>query len=55
VLLPVVNLPALPFSSSAVSTYGISTSHHFSLVPIFQHGQQEFYSAIPLSGTGWNI
>jgi hypothetical protein len=55
VLLPVVNLAAQPISSAPVSTYGITTAHHFSILPIFQHGQQESYSVIALQGTGFNI
>jgi hypothetical protein len=55
VLLPTVNLPAQPFSSAPVSTDGISTSHHFSILQAFQHGQQEFYSVTPMNGTGWNL
>jgi len=54
-LLPRVNLPAQPFSSAPVSTDGITTAHHFSLLPAFQHGQQDFYSVTPLNGTAWNI
>jgi len=54
-LLPTVNVAAQPISSAPVSTYGITTAHHFSVVPAFQHGQQEFYSVTALSGTGWNV
>lgn len=54
-LLPTTNVAAQPISSAPVSTYGITTSHHFSIVPAFQNGQQEFYSVTPLNGTGWNI
>src|SRR6516225_6969204 len=54
-LLPTVNVPAQPISSAPVSTYGITTAHHFSIVPAFQHGQQEFYSVTALNGTGWNV
>ena len=55
VLLPRVNLPAQPFSSAPVSTDGITTAHHFSILQAFQHGQQDFYNVTPLTGTGWNI
>jgi len=55
VLLPIVNLPAQPLSSAPVSTDGITTAHHFSLLPAFQHGQQEFYSVTPMTGTAWNV
>jgi hypothetical protein len=51
-LLPRVNLPAPPALPAAVPvvTDGITTIHHFSLVPAFQHGQQDFYSVVPLTG-----
>jgi hypothetical protein len=55
VLLPIVNVAASPISSAPVSTYGITTAHHFSIVPAFQHGQQESYSVTALTGTGWNF
>jgi hypothetical protein len=54
-LLPRVNLPSVPFSSVPVSTEGITTNHHFSLLPAFQHGQQDFYSVTALNGTAWHI
>jgi hypothetical protein len=52
VLLPRVNLPAPPALPAAVpvATNGIATTHHFSVVPAFQHGQQDFYNIIPLTG-----
>ena len=52
-LLPRVNLPpppALP-AMVPVTTDGITTHHHLSLVPAFQHGQQDFYSVTRLHGT----
>jgi hypothetical protein len=52
VLLPVVNLAATPGSSAPVSTDGITTAHHFSVVQAFDHGQQESYGLTPLTGTG---
>src|SRR5215469_5576113 len=55
VLLPTTNLPAQPLSSAPVSTDGITTAHHFSLVPAFQHGQQEFYSVTPMTGLAVNL
>jgi len=54
-LLPIVNLAAQPISSAPVTTEGITTAHHFSVVPALQHGQQEFYSVTQLHGTGFNI
>jgi hypothetical protein len=53
VLLPRVNLPAPPALPAMVpvATDGITTVHHFSLIPSFQHGQQEFYTVTPLHGT----
>jgi len=52
VLLPRVNLPAPPALPAfvPVATDGITTIHHLSLVPGFQHGQQDFYTVTPLSG-----
>ena len=55
VLLPRVGLPAQPISSAPVSTDGITTAHHFSILPAFQHGQQDFYTVTPMSGTAFNI
>lgn len=53
VLLPRVNLPAPPVLPVAVpvATDGITTVHHLSLVPGFQHGQQDFYTVTRLRGT----
>ena len=51
VLLPLVNLTTPPVSSVPVSTYGIATAHHFSILPA--HGQQEHYNAIALTGTAF--
>jgi hypothetical protein len=52
VLLPRVNLPPPPALPVAVpvATDGITTIHHFSVIPAFQHGQQDHYSVIPLLG-----
>jgi hypothetical protein len=52
-LLPRVNLPAPPALPVAVpvTTEGITTAHHFSLAPAFNHGQQEFYTVTRLHGT----
>jgi hypothetical protein len=55
VLLPIVNLASTPGSSAPVSTDGISTAHHFSIVPAFDHGQQESYGVTPLTGTGFRV
>jgi hypothetical protein len=52
-LLPQVNLPGPPAQPVAVpvSADGITTAHRFSVLPPLQHGQQEFYTVIPLQGT----
>jgi hypothetical protein len=52
VLLPRVNLPAPPALPAfvPVATDAITTVHHLSLLPSFQHGQQEFYTVTPLQG-----
>ena len=52
VLLPVVNLPAPPLLPVPVRvvTEGITTAHHFTLVPAFMHGQQEHYTVTSLTG-----
>jgi hypothetical protein len=52
-LLPIVNLPAPPALPVAVpvTTDGMTTLHRFSTVLAAQHGQQEFYTVIPLQGT----
>ena len=52
-VLPRVNLPAPPALPALVpvTTDGITTVHHFSLLPAFQHGQQEFYTVTQLQGT----
>ena len=55
VLLPIVNLATTPISSAPVSTYGITTAHHFSIVPAFDHGQQEHYGFTALTGNGFNL
>ena len=54
-LLPIVNVATQPISSAPVTTEGITTAHHFSIIPALQHGQQEFYSVTQLHGTGFNI
>jgi hypothetical protein len=52
-VLPRVNLPAPPALPILVpvTAEGITTVHHFSLVPAFQRGQQEFYTVTSLQGT----
>jgi hypothetical protein len=52
-LLPRVNLPAPPALPALVpvTAEGVTTFHRFSLLPPLQHGQQEFYTVIPLQGT----
>ncbi|MBV8521836.1 MAG: hypothetical protein JOY71_06885 [Acetobacteraceae bacterium] len=52
-LLPRVNLPGPPATPLAVPvvTEGITTVHHLSLVPAFQHGQQDTYMVTQLRGT----
>lgn len=54
-LLPTVNLDSTIGSSAPVSTEGITTSHHFSILPAFDKNQQEFYGVTALTGTGFNI
>jgi hypothetical protein len=53
VLLPRVNLPPPPALPAMVPvvTDGVTTHHHLSLVPAFQHGQQDFYTVTRLRGT----
>ena len=52
VLLPRVNIVAQgPFTSVPVSTEGIRTVHAGPFGPPFGHGQEEFYSITPLTGT----
>ena len=50
VLLPLVNLSG-PADSAPVSTDGITTHLAFSIIPAFNHGQREFYSVVPMTGT----
>ena len=52
VLLPRVNLPPAPALPAfvPVATDGITTVHHFSLLPVFQHGQQDTYTITALRG-----
>lgn len=52
-LLPRVNLPPPPALPAFVPvvTEGITTVHHLSLVPAFQHGQQDTYKVTRLRGS----
>jgi hypothetical protein len=50
-LLPKVNL-AEQNSTAQIHTIGITTTHRFSVVPAFNHGQTEIYTTTELSGTG---
>ena len=50
-LIPQVNLPNQPRASAPVTTDGITTFHRFSLVPVLNEGQREFYMVTPLTGT----
>ena len=53
IFLPRVNLPAPPALPTLVpvTTEGVTTTHHLSLAPAFQHGQQDFYAVTVLHGT----
>jgi hypothetical protein len=51
VLIPDVNLPDQRGASAPIQTEGITTTHRFSIVPIFNQGQRELYSVTPLSGS----
>jgi hypothetical protein len=55
VLLPNTNLNSTPGSSAPIATDGITTAHHFSLVPALLHGQLEFYTVTPLTGTAFHV
>jgi hypothetical protein len=49
VLIPRVNVT--PGKHAVVHTEGITTTHHFSLIPAFNHGQLDAYAVTPLHGT----
>ncbi len=55
-LLPAVQLAtgAGPGSVS-ISTDGITTMHRFSVVPVLNHGQREFYTVTPMTGTASHV
>ncbi len=55
VLLPAVNLPGRLGASVPIHTDGITTVHHFSVIPAFSQGQQDDYRVTPLSGTASNV
>jgi hypothetical protein len=57
VLLPAVQLASGvgPVSSVPVSTDGITTFHRFSVIPVLNHGQREFYTVTPLTGTASRV
>ncbi len=48
-LIPNVNLDQT--NMAHITTIGITTLHRFSIIPLFNRGQTEIPSAIPLSGT----
>jgi hypothetical protein len=48
-MVPTVNLGAS--SQAHIKTFGITTIHKFSIVPIFRQGQTELYTIHELSGT----
>ena len=53
-LIPDVQLPSAS-TSIPISTDGITTMHRFSVIPQFNHGQREFYSITPLTGTASHV
>jgi hypothetical protein len=55
VLLPITNLNSTPGSLAPVTTNGIATAHHFSVLTSLLHGQIEFYSITPLTGTAYHL
>jgi hypothetical protein len=56
VLLPSTNLDGTaPHPSTHVATDGITTAHHF-LIPVsLLHGQVEYYTVTPLTGTASKV
>lgn len=56
VLLPATNLDsAAPHPSAHVATDGITTAHHFTIPISLLHGQVEFYTVTPLTGTAYKV
>lgn len=53
VLIPQVNLAGA--ASVPISTEGITTVHRFSVIPVLNHGQREFYTVTPLTGTASHV
>jgi hypothetical protein len=51
IVLPQVNLVAGDPASGNVTTFGITTTHAFSIVAPFDIGQREFYGVTTLTGT----
>jgi hypothetical protein len=51
VLIPKVTLPTMIGSSVHICTQAITTVHRFSLVPLFNAGQDEIYTITELRGT----
>ena len=54
-LLPAVQMMSAPGASVPVSTDGVTTFHRFSIVPSLNHGQREFYTITPLTGTASHV
>ncbi len=56
VLLPTTNLDSTAAHPSAhVVTDGITTAHHFAIPISLLHGQVEFYTVTPLTGTAFKV
>jgi hypothetical protein len=53
ILIPQVNLVGA--ASVPISTEGITTVHRFSVIPVLNHGQREFYTVTPLTGTASHV
>ncbi len=52
-IIPPVNLGTS--ISVPISTDGITTAHRFSVVPALSHGQRNFYTVTPMSGTAAQV
>ncbi len=52
-------LPAVQLVSNGggvpISTDGITTQHRFSVIPLLNHGQREFYTVTPMTGTASHV
>jgi hypothetical protein len=55
VLIPKTTLQGVRGASATIHTEGITTVHRFSIVPIFNLGQDELYTVTPLTGTASSI